>query len=155
MIASFPGTVLVISHDRALLDGLCDVFLVLEGDGAVSEWRGSFAELRDAQAAKREARRLADGGGEAAPDAPLDKAARKRLQEARKEVKRIESSIERTESRIEEVDQRLHAAGADIELAMEIQRERAGLDEKLEELYARYADQDAIIEGLLHATSSL
>ena len=168
VVRDFPGTVVVISHDRAFMDGMCDVFLCLEGDGQVSEWRGTFMELRERQAAKREERQRRETSAMrtgmplslsaplqvSTPESALDKEGRKALQAARRETKRIESNIEKTEAQMAELDESLLEAGSDIQLAMEIQQERAKLETKLEDLYERYEEQDGIIEALLSSTSN-
>ena len=88
------------------------------------------------------------------PESALDKEGRKALQAARRETKRIESNIEKTEAQMAELDESLLEAGSDIQLAMEIQQERAKLETKLEDLYERYEEQDGIIEALLSSTSN-
>src|SRR5205814_187742 len=40
---AFPGTVLLVSHDRALLDGIADRTLALE-DGTIRSYEGGWAE---------------------------------------------------------------------------------------------------------------
>ena len=168
VVRDFPGTVVVISHDRAFMDGMCDVFLCLEGNGQVSEWRGTYMELRERQAAKREERQRRETSAMrtgmplslsaplqvSTPESALDKEGRKALQAARRETKRIESNIEKTEAQMAELDESLLEAGSDIQLAMEIQQERAKLETKLEDLYERYEEQDGIIEALLSSTSN-
>ena len=171
IVRDFPGTVVVISHDRAFLEGMCDVFLVLEGDGRVSEWRGTYMELRERRAAQREERqRKGMGMGQtntpssstsstttsqsSVQQSALHKESRKALQAARREVMRVESSIEKTEAQMAEVDARLLEAGSDIQLAMEVQQERSKLETKLNELYERYEAQDAVIERLLSSSNA-
>ena len=169
VVRDFPGTVVVISHDRAFMDGMCDVFLCLEGNGQVSEWRGThYMELRERQAAKREEKQQRETSAMrtgmplslsaplqvSTPESALDKEGRKALQAARRETKRIESNIEKTEAQMAELDESLLEAGSDIQLAMEIQQERAKLETKLEDLYERYEEQDGIIETLLSSTSN-
>ena len=169
VVRDFPGTVVVISHDRAFMDGMCDVFLCLEGNGQVSEWRGThYMELRERQAAKREEKQQRETSAMrtgmplslsaplqvSTPESALDKEGRKALQAARRETKRIESNIEKTEAQMAELDESLLEAGSDIQLAMEIQQERAKLETKLEDLYERYEEQDGIIEALLSSTSN-
>lgn len=45
-IADFDGTVVVASHDRAFLDGICTSVLVFEGDGIVRQYPGGYTDWR-------------------------------------------------------------------------------------------------------------
>jgi ABC transport system ATP-binding/permease protein len=54
-VADFPGTLLLVSHDRAFLDHVVTSLLVFEGDGEVREFVGGYsdwARYRQAQAAR-------------------------------------------------------------------------------------------------------
>ena len=58
LIADFPGTVLLVSHDRAFLDNIVTSTLAFEGDGRVVEYVGGWGDyLRRAAAPAARARR--------------------------------------------------------------------------------------------------
>jgi ABC transport system ATP-binding/permease protein len=44
LVAEFPGTLLLVSHDRAFLDNVVTSLLVLEGDGRVQEFVGGSGD---------------------------------------------------------------------------------------------------------------
>ena len=46
-LASFKGCVIVISHDRFFLDTIVDHLFVMEGDGQVRDFPGTYTELRE------------------------------------------------------------------------------------------------------------
>ena len=46
-LVEYPGTVLVVSHDRAFLDNICSETLVFEGDGVVTEYVGGFTDWQN------------------------------------------------------------------------------------------------------------
>ncbi len=48
----FEGTVIIISHDRALIDATCDHLLVLDGKGGAEIHLGGFTDWHDAQKAR-------------------------------------------------------------------------------------------------------
>ncbi len=54
-LVEYDGTVLVVSHDRQFLDGLCSSTLVFEGDGRVKEYVGGYSDWQRTLAARREA----------------------------------------------------------------------------------------------------
>jgi len=61
-LLNFPGTVLVVSHDRWFLDRIATHILAFEGDSHVEWFNGNFS---DYEADHR--KRLADAGGDASP----------------------------------------------------------------------------------------
>lgn len=59
ILVDFPGTVLLVSHDRAFLDNVVSSSLVFEGDGVVREYVGGFEDwLRQGGSVQR----LAESG---------------------------------------------------------------------------------------------
>ncbi|MEM7623215.1 MAG: ABC-F family ATP-binding cassette domain-containing protein, partial [Planctomycetota bacterium] len=46
----FDGTLLLISHDRALLDACCNKLIILDGDGGVTTFLGTYTEWATKQA---------------------------------------------------------------------------------------------------------
>ncbi len=49
MLLDFPGTLILVSHDRALLDNLVTSTLILGGDGQVIESVGGYSDWRQSQ----------------------------------------------------------------------------------------------------------
>jgi ATP-binding cassette subfamily F protein 3 len=45
---AYEGTLILISHDRALLDATCDRLIVLDGRGGAQVWLGTFSEWEKA-----------------------------------------------------------------------------------------------------------
>jgi ABC transport system ATP-binding/permease protein len=102
---SWPGTLLVISHDRYLLERVCDRQVALLGDGTLRDLSGGveqYLTLRRAQAVDGAA-----GGAGADPDEPKRRqaAAAGDVRAARKEMTRLERQI----GRLGEQEARLHA----------------------------------------------
>src|SRR6185312_6210468 len=44
LLASYPGTLLLVSHDREFIDDVVTSTLVLEGDGRVGEYVGGYSD---------------------------------------------------------------------------------------------------------------
>ncbi len=51
-IHSFPGCMMIISHDRFFLDRVCTHLLVFEGEGKVRWFEGNFQEYETARRAE-------------------------------------------------------------------------------------------------------
>jgi len=107
VLDGWAGTLLVVSHDRYLLERICDRQVALMGDGRLRELPGGveqYLELRHAQSAAagvEVAREVASTAtvAEAGPSAA-------ELRDARKEMARVEKQL----ARLGEREERLHAA---------------------------------------------
>ncbi|MBO0876016.1 MAG: ABC-F family ATP-binding cassette domain-containing protein, partial [Pseudonocardia sp.] len=141
LLDSWPGTLVVVSHDRYLVERVCDTVLALFGDGRITHLPGGIEEYLD---------RLASGGGSAPSglasrstpaDAPrsaalADESARPSAaeqREAQKEARRLERRLDALTAREAE----LHTALA--EAATEPDRLLA-LDAELRALLTERAD---------------
>jgi ABC transport system ATP-binding/permease protein len=117
LLDGWAGTLLVVSHDRYLLERICDRQVALMGDGRVRDLPGGveqYLELRhaqeDAAARSQAAARTEETPAPAGPTGaagPATSAAE--LREARKEMARIEKQL----TRLSEREERLHAAMVD------------------------------------------
>jgi len=48
---TYDGTLILISHDRALIDAVCDHLLILDGEGGVTVFHGNYTEWQKRKAA--------------------------------------------------------------------------------------------------------
>jgi ABC transport system ATP-binding/permease protein len=48
-LSDFPGCILLVSHDRALLDRLTDYLFIFDGDGGIRGFTGNYEEYRALQ----------------------------------------------------------------------------------------------------------
>ena len=95
-LEAFPGTVLLVSHDRALLDAVAERTVAIEEQTLVS-YDGGWADLVRSRA---EARDTAP-----APAAPV--AARKPKAERPKKERQKPTELERVEARVAELERRV------------------------------------------------
>jgi ATP-binding cassette subfamily F protein uup len=81
MLADYPGTVLLISHDRDFLDRLVSGVIAPEGNGRWTEYAGGYSDMLAQRGADltREARKAGDKpAAKAEPSTPAEPAAAKR-----------------------------------------------------------------------------
>ncbi|MET4081083.1 ATP-binding cassette subfamily F protein uup [Pedobacter sp. UYP30] len=45
-LENFPGILMLVSHDRYLLDKMCDQLFIMEGNGGVSVYNGNYSEFK-------------------------------------------------------------------------------------------------------------
>jgi ATP-binding cassette subfamily F protein uup len=102
--SEFPGTVLLVSHDRAFLDNVVTSLLVFEGDGRIRDFAGGYGELIAWRAAQqRAARKQSDSRPAAAPAsdpvaAPVAAKARRLSWKEQRELEQLPAQIETLES---------------------------------------------------------
>jgi ATP-binding cassette subfamily F protein 3 len=101
-LEAFPGTVLLVSHDRALLDAVATRILAVE-DGTVRSYEGGWAEFVRRQEELEEAARPEP------PPKPEPAAPRSERPERRRpsELERLETEIAAREERIAELERSL------------------------------------------------
>src|SRR3954452_1177206 len=104
---AFPGTVLLVSHDRALLDAVASRLLAVE-DRALASYPGGWADYARAQEEER------------APPAPPPRPRRERPRRQAKAqpsaLELVEAEVERAEARLADVEQKLAAYWSDVGL---------------------------------------
>lgn len=88
MVADYPGTVILVSHDRDFLDRTVTSVIAAEGDGVFSEYAGGYSDMVNQRGHGVEAKAKAKAEGKAspaaAPAAGKPKEAKRRLSFAEK-----------------------------------------------------------------------
>ncbi|MBK1702565.1 ATP-binding cassette domain-containing protein [Thiococcus pfennigii] len=148
LLAEFQGTLLLVSHDRALLDNLVTSTLVLEGGGRVVEYVGGYSDWL------RQRPEAAAAPGETAPAArpkaePKRTPARAAKRLSYKESRELEALPARIEA-LETEQGTLHARLGEPDLYQQggeavtaLQARLAEIEAELAEAYRRWEDLEA------------
>jgi ATP-binding cassette subfamily F protein uup len=145
LLASYPGTLLLVSHDREFLDNVVTSTLALEGDGRVGEYVGGYSDWqRQSAAAARKPERAAV---QAAQSSPLVAPTKRKLnyKEAR-ELDELPRKIETLETRIAALGATMQEPAfyqQDGARIVAINQELAALQVDLDAAYARWQELDA------------
>ncbi len=89
-LMEFPGVLVIITHDRYFMDKLTDHIFILEGEGKVKDFNGSYSEWKTRQAIALEESRNAP---EPASTKSVDKSKKAPEQIIKNNVKRIEKKL--------------------------------------------------------------
>ena len=108
---SWPGTLVVVSHDRYFLERVTDVTYALLDDGSCVMLPGGIDEYLQRRREAASAPTRARSPAQATPAASGPSAAERRA--ARKEVQRVESQLARLARRIDDVHARMARHAAD------------------------------------------
>jgi ATP-binding cassette subfamily F protein 3 len=128
-LEAFPGTVLIVSHDRALLDAVPDRIVAIE-DGTLRSYDGGWADLTRERSAPEKPEPPAKPIKE-----PKPRAVRTRPERTPPtELELIEASIAGVEARVSELEGKLAGDWSDMDV---LTAHRAARDE-LRELIARW-----------------
>jgi len=110
LLLEFPGTLLVVSHDRAFLDNVVTSTLVFEGDGRIGEYAGGYADwLRQRPPGPEVVTPAAPKAASPAPSAPRSGRSRRLTFKETKELATLPQEIDARERERE----RLYASLAD------------------------------------------
>lgn len=156
-LINFPGTSLVVSHDRWFLDRVCDRVIVFEGGDLVTVNEGNYSY--DLQ--KRKARDAVAAA--AKPQPAKKKRVRDRSNEPRKlkwkeerELEGMEDAILEIETAIEEMEAKLNDPGFYVENAASAGELSETLEKRRDEaeaLYDRWEELEEIRSAYEKATS--
>jgi ATP-binding cassette subfamily F protein uup len=115
-LASFPGCLLIVSHDRYFLDKLCDQLFIFEGEGKIKPFNGTFRDYREKRAADLAAKR----SGKIEPVVLPKEEAKPKKQEEKKlsfkeqrEYEQLEAEISKLEARKLELGEMMNAGKGD------------------------------------------
>ncbi|MGH3930140.1 MAG: ATP-binding cassette domain-containing protein, partial [Pseudonocardiaceae bacterium] len=143
LLDGWPGSLVVVSHDRYLVERVCDTVVALLGDGRITDLPGGIEEYLQRRDAAVNDRTLAAGAAPVtlSPGGPSTGAAQQRT--ARKELARLERQLERLAVQETELQHRIAEHAADPAAFRRLDSElRAVLTEKndLESRWLEFAD---------------
>jgi ATP-binding cassette subfamily F protein 3 len=160
-IAEFDGTVILVSHDRALLRALVTRVWVLH-DGRITDYPGTFAEWEAASAERAHAARVAAQEEEALrrvkeqkqmrrtqdarkKEETAHRSARRALEQAEAEVARCETEVERIKATLADPDLYLTPDG--VRRATALGRELDAAQKALEEAFAEWGNLTGVTDS--------
>lgn len=138
---SFPGCLIIVSHDRYLLDRTVETIFRFDGDGKVAEYPGNYSAFLESR--EREETSLANADGPARPSAPSTKtssAPRRLSYKERREFEELEKGIESAEARRGEIQRQLAASASDFVAVQALYAELESLNQQLERDVDRWAE---------------
>ncbi|MFW3170078.1 ABC-F family ATP-binding cassette domain-containing protein [Geodermatophilus sp. CPCC 206100] len=151
LLDGFPGTVLVVSHDRYFVDRVCDSVVALMGDGSLAALPGGVEEYL-ARRAAGEAPLPSTATGRTTAPAPTPAAAAPArsagdVRAARKEATRLERRLEKLTAEEERLHGELAAAATDHTRVLALDEQlRAVLAEK-EQVELDWLEAAEVAEG--------
>jgi ATP-binding cassette subfamily F protein uup len=139
-LENFPGVLILVSHDRYLLDKMSDQLFIMEGNGGVSIYNGNYSEYRISLDVAKEAPIVKNKVEE-----PTSKSQAKKLSyKEQKELDEIEAKIADKEKEIVELTKLLASIpAADYQKIQETSTAISNLNKDLEEIMGRWVELSA------------
>ena len=139
-LEEFPGAIVLITHDRFLMERLCDLLLYLDGDGGTEY----FADYDQWLQYKKD-RLSATPQPDETPQSLQKKKPQKMAYEERKELNRIERQIEKAEGIADNLQRQLHdpEITCDAHRLAAIYAKHQEAKKKVEQLYQRWEELES------------
>ncbi|MCH8507936.1 MAG: ATP-binding cassette domain-containing protein [Phycisphaerales bacterium] len=137
--AVFPGTVILISHDRALLDAVCDHLIVLDASGKGTVYPGTYSEFSRHQQRGSTATPQAASKPAQAATAPAAKP-EKKSRFSWMPLEAVEQRMAEAESKLRSLDARLADPDIwkDVDQANRLTEDRDALRADMDELESEW-----------------
>ena len=149
---SFPGALIIVSHDRYFLDRLCTRTFSFEGDGTVRQYPGGYTDTMKAKEFEALRKEL-----EEKPASPAQKkkdwrsSREKKLRftfQEKKEFETIDEDIEKLEARLVEIDRAIASETDDYKKLQELTEERSATEAELENKTERWVYLNELAEKI-------
>jgi ATP-binding cassette subfamily F protein uup len=146
LLDGFPGTVLVVSHDRYFVDRVCDTVVALLGDGSLAQLPGGVEEyLRRRAAGQAQLSTAAGSPSGGAPAAPQVSAADARA--ARKEVQKLERRMLKLDGDEKKLHDQLLAAATDHAKVADLNAQLLAVQAEKDEVETAWLEAAELAEG--------
>jgi ATP-binding cassette subfamily F protein uup len=142
LLDSWPGTLVVVSHDRYFVERVCDNVYALGTDGTIRHLPGGIDQYVDQRREAAEARGAGERGlrpAQATPGAAL--------RAARKEVQRLERALEKLEQREAELHADMAASATDHARLRYLNADLAALAAEREQIEADWLETATALDG--------
>ncbi|WP_034269837.1 ABC-F family ATP-binding cassette domain-containing protein [Haloechinothrix halophila] len=139
LLDSWPGTLVVVSHDRYLVERACDTVVALFGDGTVTDLPGGIDEYLDRRASLLSA--PVD-----VPQAAKPKSSAAEQRAARKELAKLERKVETLHRKERELHDALADAATEPDMLLKLDSELKAVIAEKEDVEARWMELADAVE---------
>jgi len=144
-LMQFPGVLLVVSHDRYLLDKLTDHTLVLKPGGVIKDIIGNYTEWREQEIAEQKLIKKAEKSKAEPKQKHTDNPVKTKLSFKEKyELDEINKAIPILESKKKELNEKLNSGISDHEELMTVSAEMGKISEELDQKEMRWLELSEI-----------
>ncbi len=140
-LLGFPGCLLVISHDRFFMDKLVDHLFVLEGEGRLKDFNGTYSEFKAANRGKSTEKEIADSAPPKKVETVSDEPEVRKLNyNEKKEFFNLESDIAKLEKKKKKIEAVFLTGTPAAEEITKLSQELGALQKQIEEKEDRWLE---------------
>ena len=132
-LEEFPGAVIIVSHDRYLLDKIVDKVFVFEGNGKIKGYTGNYSYFKDIKKEEEPKEQITKKERIKQPSNII-----KFSYKEQREWESIEEDIEKLEGSITDLDKQLETAASEYTKLEVLLRQKQEQEQKLEEKMERW-----------------
>ncbi|NLN73140.1 MAG: ABC-F family ATP-binding cassette domain-containing protein [Bacteroidales bacterium] len=144
-LMQFEGCALVVSHDRYLLDKICDHIFVFQGEGKIKDYYSSYTEYRQLKKRDEQIQKQLEIEKEPAKEKPRSSnRAPKRSYKEQKEYENLEIEIPELEEKLEKLVKILNSGETDAEKLQATSQEYENIQKDLDAKTERWIELDEI-----------
>ena len=136
-LEGFEGAVVVVSHDRWFLDRVASRLFAFDGDGKLTQYVCSFSDYLEAQAAKEEAAKPRQEGGQSAARRERPRELRMSYKEQR-EYETIDQRMAELQEKLKGIDVQIERHASDFVKLTELAGEKEETERLLSEAEERW-----------------
>ncbi|MCI7735963.1 MAG: ABC-F family ATP-binding cassette domain-containing protein [Clostridiales bacterium] len=136
-LEGFEGAVVVVSHDRWFLDRVASRLFAFDGDGKLTQYVCSFSDYLEAQAAKEEAAKPRQEGGQTAARRERPRELRMSYKEQR-EYETIDQRMAELQEKLKSIDVQIERHASDFVKLTELAKEKEETERLLSEAEERW-----------------
>lgn len=137
-IDEFKGAVILVSHDRYMLNKVVDRVFVFTSDGNIKEFTGNYDYFKDQMAMEEDIIQAQEEGKDKKDESYKKGRKLKFSYNEQREWETIDSEIEKLEEKIETIEKQTIEFARDYEKLQELMEEKSELELKLEEKMERW-----------------
>ncbi|MDU7817460.1 MAG: ABC-F family ATP-binding cassette domain-containing protein [Bacillota bacterium] len=141
---SWPGTLIVVSHDRWFLERVCDVVWALVGDGTVALLPGGISQYLEHRRNRETGPSKSSRVGTEGSRQKVNTAA---LRQARKDMDRIDRQMGKVRDKLASLHEEMAAKADDYQVLADLQMKANDLDERMSDLEEQWLEAADIVEN--------
>jgi len=154
----FPGAVIIVSHDRYLLDRLVEKVFVFEGNGVIGKYNGGYLEYQEnhlPSVEMHEPRSVSSSGEkEASKGEKIKERPRKFTFKEQREFEEIDTIIAGVECELQELNEKIKVSSSDYQVLQELILTKEQQENKLDELLERWTYLNELAEEIRNSKDS-
>lgn len=144
-LQDFPGCLIIVTHDRYFMDKLVDHLFVLEGEGVIRDFNGTYSEYRDLKKWE-DKEKSASNKADASNSAPQEESKGKASFEQRKEFARLEKEIKKLEEQKQNITAQFDNPALSPDQIMKLSSELQTVQDQLDEKELKWFDLAAMMD---------